>query len=200
MKTFIDCHCHIFNLTDIPLYESINGALNVNVINKLTLNIGGGVLGGTGRLDDFIEKKVKEKVDFIRYFERDLRDTIIKFEKHLLDTITEKPSEILITPLIMDFDCIEGIEQNSLANSNLELQTQRLVNAIKMSNTKIKICPFIGYDLRKLILKQDPKTKEYLDYPYLSKDESAKKLEKFKDLYKDYSSKSKKRTICVLQP
>lgn len=199
MKTFIDCHCHIFNLTDIPLYESINGMLNVNVVKKLVLSIGGSSLIGIGRLDDFIGKKVEEKEAFIRYFERDLRDTIVKFDKHLLETITETDSEILITPLIMDFDCINGVEQNSLKKSNLELQTERLVSAIKESDTKIKICPFIGYDLRKLILKQDPITKEYLEKDYLSKEESAERLDKFKILYKEYASKSKRTSIKELE-
>ena len=195
MKNFIDCHCHIFNLIDIPLYASINGSLNVNVIKKLELTFLGIFVEGIGKLDDFVESKE----NFIRFFERDLRDTIIRFDKHLLETVTEKDSEILITPLIMDFDCISGIETNSLGMSNLELQTKRLVEAIKITDTKIKICPFIGYDLRKLILKKDSKNKKYLEDSYLSKNESAKELEKFKKLYETYSSKSEKRTIKELE-
>ena len=32
---FIDCHCHLFNLVDVPLYETIAGEVRVTTLRKL---------------------------------------------------------------------------------------------------------------------------------------------------------------------
>ena len=59
MKDFVDCHCHLFNMVDVPLYATVNGQLNVNSINKFLLALG----GGSGKLDDIFFYKE----DFIRF-------------------------------------------------------------------------------------------------------------------------------------
>ncbi len=148
MKEFIDSHCHIFNIVDIPLYETIQGKVNFNTFSKLFLGTAvplAGALYGTSKI-----KEIEKKKDFIKFFERSLKDSIFKFEKHLLD-LTGDNTDILITPLIIDFDSVKEKEDKF---SNLEAQTKRLLNAINESapELKIKICPFIGFDLRKLIL------------------------------------------------
>lgn len=148
MKEFIDSHCHIFNIVDIPLYETIQGKVNFNTFSKLFLGTAvplAGALYGANKI-----KEIEKKKDFIKFFERSLKDSIFKFEKHLLD-LTGENTDILITPLIIDFDSVKEDEDNF---SNLEAQTKRLIDAIDESSSKlkIKICPFIGFDLRKLIL------------------------------------------------
>ena len=77
----------------------------------------------------------------------------------------------------MDFDCIKEVEQNSRFDSNLELQTTRLITAIKNTRERVekgsnvKICPFIGFDLRKLLPIDE-------EGELLDKNESIKELEK----------------------
>jgi len=172
MNEFIDCHCHIFNIVDIPLYATIQGKLNVNTINRFTKSLGITLFAPFNLIkkgDDI----VATKEDFIRFFERDLKDSIIKFEEHLSKIPEIDLSKTLITPLIMDFDCIKEVEENSLGISNLEFQTQRLIKGIKASKNKIKICPFIGFDLRKLVLDDNG-------------------LDAIKKLWKKYSDSSNK--------
>lgn len=195
MKEFIDCHCHIFNIVDVPLYATLNGQLNVNSINKLKASLG----GAFGLADNI----VRRNEDFIRFFERSLPSSIKKFEKHLNNLVKDEESEILITPLIMDFDCIENVEPNDLNFSNLELQTKRLQDTIRELDAKeclkIKIYPFIGFDLRKLILSRDPFSKQFKNYkPHLTNKELNKNLEDFKTLWKKYSTQSELKNGDIL--
>ncbi|MCS5422194.1 MULTISPECIES: amidohydrolase family protein [Psychrilyobacter] len=143
MKEFIDSHCHIFNIVDIPLYETIQGKVNFNTFSKLFFVPLAGGLYAANKI-----KEIEKKKDFIKFFERSLEESIFKFEKHLLD-LTGGNTDILITPLIMDFDYVKEDGDNF---SNLKAQTERLLNAVDKASAKlkIKICPFIGFDLRKL--------------------------------------------------
>lgn len=70
-SSFIDTHCHLFNIGDIPLYESILG----NMPSGLILMLGG--------LSGIIKSELKKHRLLIEYFERERSENINKLEQEM---------------------------------------------------------------------------------------------------------------------
>lgn len=164
-KCFIDTHCHVFNIVDIPLYASICGKLKMGTIKRFILAFGA-TLGGSINIakKDAIEEKVNNFKEFILFFERSV-DSNIEF---ILEEIKENilsidrnidinTYNILITPLVMDFDKVLEIEMPNevLKEPKVERQYERIKEALKVLKLEThhyhKVCPFVGFDLRKLL-------------------------------------------------
>lgn len=136
--SFIDTHCHLFNIGDIPLYKSILG----NMPSGLILMVGG--------LTGIIKSELKKRRLLIEYFERERSENINDLEKEMGLALRQIPGlganvTRIVTPLIMDFE--EGAP-----NERLAMQELRLREAIGQSRqiSGFKVLPFLGIDLRRL--------------------------------------------------
>jgi hypothetical protein len=152
-KTFFDVHCHLFNLIDVPLWESVSGAMRMHTLVGLA-----SILAG--------ERILKEQRYFLRFFERSSETNLLWLAKQIDDAVQgdqelneflDSPTGIVITPLIMDFDthietltCMPGDEC-------VEGQYHRLDHAITechadlaSSQPPVRAFPFMGLALDKL--------------------------------------------------
>ena len=171
---FVDCHCHLFNIVDIPLYATLQGKVEMGTLKRLvgSFAVGGALLAGVG--DNILEGKE----EFIRFFERSIEDNIKWLSLQVRNTAPDK--NILMTPLVMDFDPVHQVSDSSLNEPTVEDQLNRLLTAIhntKNSCHNVSFCPFIGFDLRKL---DEPKEKIG--------------LLKMQELWKTYGTTSKERS------
>ena len=41
MKSFIDCHCHAFNLVDVPMYLTLEDKVKMGTFKRLALSLEG---------------------------------------------------------------------------------------------------------------------------------------------------------------
>ena len=163
MKSFIDCHCHVFNFVDVPMYLTLTDKVRMGTVARLKSAIG--VLLYTPKFladKKLLAKKLAEQKEFIQYFERSVERNI---EALLLDIRTylgetagiPADTQILITPLVMDFDVLLKEEQPEQVGKEPSVREQysRLVSAIKTSIVQnvpnARVCPFVGFDLRKLV-------------------------------------------------
>jgi len=144
---FVDTHCHLFNIVDIPLYATLQGKIEMGTLKRLlaAFALGGVLIAGKG--DDLLE----DNEEFIRFFERDIEDNIKWLSTQIRNTVPDK--DILITPLVMDFDPIHMTTDSALREPTMEDQLFRLIEAIHKTKDEshgVCICPFLGLDLRKL--------------------------------------------------
>jgi len=149
--TFIDCHCHLFNIVDVPLYATIAGKIRMGTMERFAaaLVAGGSILTGIA------ESKLREYESFIRFFERSIEDNIDWLTCEIRDAVPDGVETVLITPLVMDFDKIHAMSPSG-REPTVRDQFDRLKEAIADSvardggTPEIKICPFMGLDMRKL--------------------------------------------------
>jgi len=144
---FIDSHCHMFTIADIPLYKSIFQFIkNGDKLHKRILFPFAGLILPIINLTG----KVEEQEKYLRFFEHEPNENVSQLSSEIHQCVDAEGSAyagrtILLTPLIMDFD-VNG-EVNKL-----NAQVQRLVDAIAASNldgSRIKILPFLGMDPRR---------------------------------------------------
>lgn len=160
MRTFIDCHCHAFNFVDVPMYLALRDKVRMGTIKRLTGAMG--VLLFTPAFlgnRDFLASKLAEYKEIMQFFERSVERNIEGLAQEIRtyhQETTTDDVEILITPLAMDFDVLlreESPEQMGKEPSIRE-QYARLSAAIESKVVRkipnCRICPFIGFDLRKL--------------------------------------------------
>ena len=169
MKSFIDCHCHAFNFVDIPMYLTLADKIQMGTIGRLAVTV-----GALFSLPKFIKDKnlLKNKLDehkeFVLFFERSLKrnaETILReIREHLEeDPNTPDDTEVLITPLVMDFDVL--LKQEMPAQVGKEPSVREQYKRLKSATTSpiienipnTKICPFVGFDLRKLLIADQDK-------------------------------------------
>lgn len=156
-QTFFDVHCHLFNLIDVPLWETFSGAMRMHTLIGLASIAAG-------------KKMLNEQRYFLRFFERSSETNLLWLAEQINTAITEdteltkflgSPSRIALTPLIMDFDthiedlpCMRGDEC-------VESQYHRLDHAITeckkdLAGLGVRAFPFMGLALDKLNYN-DPK-------------------------------------------
>lgn len=160
-KLFVDSHCHLFNIVDIPLYDTIAGKVAMGTLGRLVAAFGAGGAIASG----LVGKKFHEYEEFIRFFERSIERNVLWLAGQMRETLQSAatlPNDvhtILITPLVMDFDYIHYQSESSQDEPNVFQQLKRLRRALADPKVKtkleneipaVKICPFIGLDLRKL--------------------------------------------------
>jgi hypothetical protein len=155
---FIDAHCHLFNIADIPLYESALGKVQMGTIQSFLVAIGAGAAIGGQELPDAIKKQR----NFIRFFERDISANIEWLAKEMSSAVLSeneisnalrrygfKGKRIIATPLVMDFDT--SLSETDIGKDvSCESQVIHLFEAIHASNSSLEIYPFAGFALDKL--------------------------------------------------
>jgi predicted TIM-barrel fold metal-dependent hydrolase len=152
----------MFNFVDVPMYLTLTDKVKMGTVGRLKSAIGA-LLYVPKFLGDkkLLARKLAEQREFVQYFERSVERNI---EAILLDIrayLRESPGtpddiDVLITPLVMDFDVLlkeENPEQFGKEPSVRE-QFARIVAAIDSHVVKsipnCRVCPFVGFDLRKL--------------------------------------------------
>ena len=151
MSLFIDSHCHVFNFVDVPVHKTLSGAIHVTTVLKLGLILG--IAVPKSILNKLIRSGLENTEDLIRFFEREIQENLKWIVAQIENAIADDDTfdKILFTPLIMDFDLVDkkGIE---LGEPSVERQYYRIQEAMDRIPLKphVKICPFIGFDLRKL--------------------------------------------------
>lgn len=153
---FIDSHCHLFNILDVPLYESIAGLINKDTIILLLASLKVAAAATTGLPRDLLEKNR----NFVKFFERDTRANIVWLARQIETAVynctsrsilgSDSIKRIIITPLVMDFD--SSIQRTDLGSDfkSCEQQFDRLSRAIVETNSSVEIYPFMGLGLNKL--------------------------------------------------
>jgi len=121
---FIDPHCHMFNIVDIPLVSTLQGKIRMGTLERLVTAIaaGAGLVLGLG------ERLLEHYEDFVRFFERDLETNLRWFALELRQAVTQNGIDaelIVITPLIMDFDLVQATTRIG-GDASLQLQLARL--------------------------------------------------------------------------
>lgn len=178
-QSFIDLHCHLFNMVDVPVYETLDGKVRMNTLLKLV-----GAFSASGAfLSGLVRSKIGDYKDFIQFFERAQDANLLALASQIQravvqgTTVSETYEQVVLTPLVMDFDCIRqecgerckpctavkncphtGMKLSSIATDpSAEAQYYRLRETIKRvekteegEGGKLKVLPFIGFDLRKL--------------------------------------------------
>jgi len=144
---FIDSHCHMFTMADVPLYRSIFQLIDDKdkIHKRILFPFAGIVLPFVN-----LEKVLKENERYIQFFEHEAKENVVQLASEVQQSVDAAGSPyggrtIILTPLIMDFDI--GGEVNKL-----NAQIQRLVDAISAANldsNRIKILPFLGIDPRR---------------------------------------------------
>jgi len=164
MKTFIDCHCHAFNFVDIPMYLTFADKIKMGTIGRLKAAVGALIYQPQLIADkNFLKNKLEGYKEFILFFERSLQRNVEAMLKEIRKNLKANPdnypedTEILITPLVMDFDVLLELEMPEQVGKEPSVREQykRLEKAIASMGIQniptMKVCPFIGFDLRKLL-------------------------------------------------
>jgi predicted TIM-barrel fold metal-dependent hydrolase len=152
-KTVFDVHCHLFNIIDVPLWETISGAMRMHTLIGLA-----SILKG--------EQITKEHRYFLRFFERSTETNLIWFANQIIDAVhgslemnefLGSPTEIVITPLIMDFDthiedlpCMIGDECVESQYTRLDHAIAQCRTALSQASMPVRTLPFMGLALDKL--------------------------------------------------
>jgi len=158
MKSFIDCHCHAFNFVDIPMYLTLADKVKVGTIGRLKAAAGALIYLPQFMMDkNFLKNRLEGYKEFILFFERALQRNIEMILTEINNHLgSPNDTEILITPLVMDFDILLEKEMPAQVGKEpcVKEQYKRLENAINAIDFQkfpnMKVCPFIGFDLRKL--------------------------------------------------
>ena len=77
MKSFIDCHCHGFNLVDVPMYLTISDKVKMGTFQRLKVAF----LGTMGSIVNLFHKDLAADLlgnqkEFISFFERSAKRNI----------------------------------------------------------------------------------------------------------------------------
>lgn len=166
-KLFVDVHCHIFTLEDIPIYKTMDSSLgNVNILNKLLISIGGGLAGSLGAAFPILGNLLDKNQEIIYAFSRSKKENIALFIKELSVESVAGDSKKIITPLIMDFEMLTENDNPRVPQKAVIEQWKSLDRAISESKQLLTehnfyIFPFIGLDLRKL--QTEKNVKHYMD-------------------------------------
>jgi len=144
---FIDCHCHVFTIADIPVYRSICQFLGKfdKFHKRLLFPFAGLILAGTD-----LEGQAADYEKFLRFFEHEPEENVLQLasEAHQCVDGADSPfggRTIVLTPLVMDFDL------NGEVNK-LNAQVDRLTGAIAaagLDGSRMKVLPFLGVDPRR---------------------------------------------------
>ena len=153
MKCFIDCHCHVFNIVDVPAYLTLMDKLQMSTIERLQVAIAAFIHVADGKLPKSELEKHKE---FIQFFESSIENNIQMLVGQIRTYLTECASQpdttdILITPLLMDFDILlkDKYPKQVERKPSIREQYDRIVTAIAspviQTIPHIKVCPLLGW-------------------------------------------------------
>jgi hypothetical protein len=147
LEYFVDSHCHLFTMADIPLYQTVRqfSRENGNLPKRMLLPLVSFLLPLINP-----EKKVEQLETFMRFFENEPQESVRQLTDEVLSVIDAKGAggfsftarKTVLTPLIMDFEMDGG--------KKLEHQVNRLLGAIEaVKPDRVQILPFLGIDPRR---------------------------------------------------
>jgi hypothetical protein len=138
---FIDSHCHLFTIADIPLFrplELADGTLDNPFLYGLL------PFAMFARLAIRPERIVREYQPYIRFFENEPGQNVALLTGQVTEALkyTQPPnaitgSNVVLTPLIMDFDAGGQV-------TKLKGQLERLKTAVSAVTSSVKVLPFLG--------------------------------------------------------
>ena len=80
MKSFIDCHCHAFNLVDVPMYLTLSDKLKMGTLGRLKISAGALIYLPKFIADkNLLKKKLEGQKEFVLFFERSLDRKNLRF-------------------------------------------------------------------------------------------------------------------------
>jgi predicted TIM-barrel fold metal-dependent hydrolase len=152
-KTFFDVHCHLFNLVDVPLWETVSGIMRMHTLVGIASALKG-------------DQIVKEQRYFLRFFERSTETNLLWLADQIeaavqadqaMRAFLDSPPAIVITPLVMDFDthidtlpCMEGDESVDSQYHRLDHAIAECRSALASASSPVRAFPFMGLALDKL--------------------------------------------------
>lgn len=147
---FIDSHCHMFTIADIPIYQTMKQAAHdkLGLSTRMLLPL---VSFFLPLIDP--EKKVEKLEKFMRFFENEPHDSVAQLCEEVAALVSAQgradysfaAARTILTPLVMDMDLGGGIGPKK--KSKLDGQVTRLTKAIEtVSPTKVMVLPFMGID------------------------------------------------------
>jgi hypothetical protein len=150
LEYFIDSHCHMFTIADIPIYQTMKQAAHdkLGLPTRILLPL---VSFALPLIDP--AKKVEKLEKFMRYFENEPHDSVAQLCGEVAALVAAQgradysfaAAKTILTPLVMDMDLGGGI--GSEKQSKLAGQVTRLTEAIRtVSPTNVTVLPFIGID------------------------------------------------------
>ncbi|MCP3887252.1 MAG: amidohydrolase family protein [Desulfobulbaceae bacterium] len=151
MELFIDSHCHLFNISDIPILQTVIDKEKF-VLEQVHHPLKALLLPAVFFKRKFIKK---QQYKFISFFESEIETNARNIDKSLNITLSDENHQIsagkkIITPLIMDFD-----RNGFVANGNpekIKSQVVKLVETIKREDiVSTIILPFIAVDPRRFV-------------------------------------------------
>jgi hypothetical protein len=150
---FFDVHCHLFNIVDVPLWETLSGAVRMHTLIGLA-----SILAG--------ESILQQHRYFLRFFERSTETNLLWLAEQIREALNSNPEMsaflgspkgIVITPLIMDFDthieklpCMPGDESVESQYHRLDHAIAECHAALASAGTPVHAFPFMGVALDKL--------------------------------------------------
>ncbi len=138
LDSFIDAHCHMFTIADVPLYETIRHAADgLHPMTGGVLGIAAGVAG---------PKLVRRFEPMITFMEAEPAENPLRVEREIEAALRKfriNADRIITTPLVMDFDLNGKVDK-------LRGQVERLVEAAGGCERMLAL-PFLGLDPRRFV-------------------------------------------------
>lgn len=135
-RYFFDSHCHLFTIADIPLYQ-LAKRLHRKAEHPLRLFLAPAAIALLS---------VEKFREFIQFFESEPRQNVVRVSEQLKESLAQlnvEAGQIVMTPLVMDFDAGGKVDK-------LLPQIKRLVEAAPAAEG-VTILPFAGVDPRRLL-------------------------------------------------
>lgn len=162
---FIDTHCHLFSLSDIPMEATVNRFANdlvddTGFIKEAFLGILGGFVFSAAN-DDALKKKVEGYRHFLRFFDQ---DTVTNLREGVLPQLASIPKlndrQLILTPVIMDMETpinkiLADPHNDDPANLPPGKTLKRVINRLQealqicqvdLAQHNCKVLPFVGLD------------------------------------------------------
>lgn len=164
LDCFIDSHCHMFTIADIPIYQTMRQAAHdkLGLSTRMLLPLVSFCLPLINP-----ENKVEKLEKFMRFFENEPHDSVAQLCREVAALVAAKggggysfaAAKTILTPLVMDMDIGGGI--GSEKQSKLAGQVKRLTDAIASVNpSNVLVLPFMGID---------PKRADFSDWLAMAK-------------------------------
>lgn len=147
VEYFVDCHCHMFTVTDLPLYRSTYAmAQRATIAKKLMVPFFSLIVPAMD-----VPKKVAALRKFMTFFEKEpleactqVLEELSEIAKAGADGGVFKAGKVVVTPLVMDFYDPDD------SHDKLISQAGRLRSAIiNIQWTGVLVLPFLGLDPRR---------------------------------------------------
>lgn len=154
LNYFIDSHCHLFNIGDVPILQTIKDKEKL-LLHEVHHPLKALLLPTVA----FKKKLLDEQLyNFISFFESEISSNLLQVDNSMSEVLTRTHADFsahqrIITPLLMDFD-INGFLNNDNPGK-LASQLDNIKREIRKAAVKTIVLPFMGLDPRKFVYSVD---------------------------------------------